>query len=77
MSLLSRRQRGRRAGARGIFGEALFAARQRAGLTQLEVARLFGRHRVTIARYEAGRLVPDGQDMRRKLLLLERMGEIQ
>ena len=72
-NILTRRRLGRPSTARGLFGEALYRARTRAGLTQEEVARPFGRHRVTIAKYEAGRLVPNGTDLRGKLELLERM----
>lgn len=55
---------GRHPDPQGDFGIAFCKARLAAGLSQEEVARIFGRHRVTISRWEIAVQLPRVTDPR-------------
>ncbi len=50
----------------GLFGVALARKRLRARLSQKELGVIFGVHRVTVARWETGVMIPRPKDIRRK-----------
>jgi transcriptional regulator with XRE-family HTH domain len=57
-SLLAKNHHGRPPDPQGDFGVAFCRARLAAGLSQEECAKLFGRHRVTISRWEISVQLP-------------------
>lgn len=66
---------GRLSEPQGVFGVALTRKRLRARLSQEELATIFGVHRVTVARWETGAMIPKKHMSRRKdaMWLLDRL----